>query len=362
MARSGIYLPTLDGWRAVAISMVILCHGSSSLGLSRIRDYLGTPGVDVFFGLSGFLITTLLLGQEAKSGSISLSGFYRRRLFRIMPAALAFLVVIAGLGAAGLVNITPGRWISALFFMANYSSAEQSWYVAHFWSLAVEEHFYLIWPTALILVRNNRARLALAMFAITFIDTWRMVDYKFHLSWSGPTYLWMHRTDVAADGILFGVVAALALADEKIGASMKRLLQRPLIAPVAIAIFALTCILPEHVGWKTSFILISLRSAVVPVMILATLSNPTSGVGRFLELRPLRFLGLISYSLYLWQELFLTWDPQPSLTTIQWFPANFVLTFVFATASFYVIETPLIRLGQRFGQKPAQSSERPVTA
>jgi len=358
VSRGKYYLPTLDGWRAIACSMVIICHGSISMGMPQLRDYFGVPGVDIFFGLSGFLITTLLLGQETRSGTVSLRSFYSRRVFRIIPAALLFLSVLWILRMFGLVEITTGRWVSALLFLANYSNAQQSWYVGHFWSLAVEEHFYLIWPATLLLVRSNRKRLALVLFAICFVDVWRMVDYKYHLTWSGSTDLWTHRTDIAADGILFGVAYALALADENTGSKLRKLLRSPFVLPLSIGIFVLTCVLPEHVGWKTSFLLLSLRSAVVPAMILATLSNPGSVVGRILEFKALRFVGLISYSLYLWQELFLPLEPLKGLTAIQWFPLNVALAVICAILSFYLVETPMIRLGQRLGGRKAKLVER----
>lgn len=347
--RSGAtYLPTLDGWRAVAITMVLICHGSQSFGAPALRDYFGVPGVDVFFGLSGFLITTLLLKEEAKTGSISLQGFYTRRVFRIIPAALLYLSVIWAIKVDGLLQIDAGRWLSSLFFMANYSTAPQSWYTGHFWSLAVEEHFYLIWPATLVLVRSNRMRLIVALSAIAAIDSWRIIDFKFHLIMSGAPYLWTHRTDITADGILFGVAFALAFVDEAIGPRLKSFLRRSWVAPAAIAVFAATCILPLHVGWKVQFALVSLRSAVVPVMILGTLQNADGWLGQILDCRSLRFVGLISYSLYLWQELFLTLEPNPKLAAVQWFPLNMVLAFICAALSYYFLEAPLIGLGRKF--------------
>jgi peptidoglycan/LPS O-acetylase OafA/YrhL len=89
---------------------------------------------------------------------------------------------------------------------------------------------------------------------------------------------------------------------------LRDFLRHPVILPVSIGIFALTCVLPEHVGWKTSFLLLSLRSGVVPVMILATLSNPGGIMGRVLEFKTLRLVGLISYSLYLWQGYSCRWS------------------------------------------------------
>src|SRR5690348_10205789 len=110
------YLPTLDGWRAVAILMVVFCHASHGMGIYFANDYFGIPGVQIFFGLSGFLITSLLLRQEARLGSVSLAGFYTRRVFRIVPAAAVFLATVGIFSLIGLISITFRDWITALLF------------------------------------------------------------------------------------------------------------------------------------------------------------------------------------------------------------------------------------------------------
>jgi len=360
-----IYLPTLDGWRAVAISLVVFCHASVGLGLGQFKD-VGLLGVQIFFGLSGFLITTLLLNEEERNGSISLRGFYTRRVFRIIPAAATFLLIVGLLSIGGVIHISLARWLSSLFFMANYSLSETSWYVGHFWSLAVEEHFYLVWPAVLLFVPGNRKRLTLAIGAALAVALWRAVDFKFRLTWTDSAWFW-GRTDINADGILFGVIYALALRDAQIAPALKRALSNPLAAPLSIAVFVLTAVLPSALGWKMGFILITVRAAAVPAMLLATLHNPTHLLGRMLELKPLCFLGLISYSLYLWQQLFLVWEPNPALHPVQWFPVNIGAAALCAVLSFYLVETPLIRLGRSVfasarvtNLRQRNSSPRPV--
>src|SRR5215218_6546752 len=152
-------IPTLDGWRAIAISMVLWCHVSKS----ELAAY-GGLGVDIFFGLSGLLITTLLLEEARSTGSMQLGQFYIRRAFRILPAYLLFLVGYT------LIRGWRSAWeaISCLLFFRNYASdAVTDTGSLHLWSLAVEEHFYLIWPGLLVWMGVKRAkvwapRLALA--------------------------------------------------------------------------------------------------------------------------------------------------------------------------------------------------------
>jgi peptidoglycan/LPS O-acetylase OafA/YrhL len=157
---SRTYLPTLDGWRAVAITAVILCHafGREDTG-SKINSLilsLGQQGVSLFFTISGYLITTLLL-DERQRGGISLRGFYIRRAFRILPPAYIYLAAVATIGVSGLIHLAPGEILSAALVYNNYWPS-RSWFTQHFWSLSMEEHFYLLWPSLLTLSGLVRAK------------------------------------------------------------------------------------------------------------------------------------------------------------------------------------------------------------
>lgn len=350
------YLPTLDGWRAVAISIVVFGHASVSMGLAQFKD-VGLLGVQIFFGLSGFLITTLLLQREASTGAISLRDFYTRRVFRILPAAVTYLVTV-GLLARSL-DITFGRWISTLLIFANYSTAKGSWYLGHFWSLAVEEHFYLIWPAVLLFVRGSRKRLLLSFSLAIIVAFWRALDFKYHWTWTESAWFW-GRTDTQADGIIFGVFFALALANDRIGPTIRRIAELKLLAPILIALVFASFLMGPYVGWKLGFCFITIRAAAIPLMILSTIETYGSALGQFLELRPLRFLGLISYSLYLWQQLFLTWEPVRQLEPLQQFPTNVLAAIGCAVLSFYLIETPMIRFGRRFTSALGKPVHRPA--
>ena len=132
--RDGSYLPTLDGWRAIAITLVLFEHGSDSInnvlnavGINISIDSVGLLGVQIFFGLSGFLITSRLIASENKYSRISLRSFYIRRAFRILPPALVFLATIGILALLGIIPITFGRWISSLFFFSG--GEEEVWVI-----------------------------------------------------------------------------------------------------------------------------------------------------------------------------------------------------------------------------------------
>src|SRR5207244_1141178 len=119
---------------------------------------VGTTGVDVFFAISGFLITLLLLRELEHSGTLSLKRFYLRRALRLIPAYLAFLIVLFGLSRMGLTHVSERAWLGALTYTVNFHLGYTPWEGLHFWSLSAEEQFYLLWPPLLLLLRPKRAR------------------------------------------------------------------------------------------------------------------------------------------------------------------------------------------------------------
>jgi peptidoglycan/LPS O-acetylase OafA/YrhL len=357
IVRNGEYMPTLDGWRAIAILLVILGHAMDDImvGLQALGApsdpgavrYIGIHGVLVFFGLSGFLITHKLLAEERKRGRIALNAFYVRRTFRILPATLFFLTVVGLLSLAGVLDISAGRWLSSLFFAANYSSADYSWYLGHFWSLAVEEHFYLLWPALFLWLGYVRRRLAWAVGMACAVALWRAIDFKFQLTGSPPS-IFMGRTDIRVDHILWGVAIALANADPWWRPRLHSLLDNSRVMVfLLLALFGLLFV--YHVDWKLKFALLSIEGMLVPLAIMSTYLNHRSRFARLLEAPPLRLIGRWSFSLYLWQQLFFVWvDARvPALEIWQTFPLNIVAVCACAAISFWLVEEPGIALGRK---------------
>ncbi len=156
-------IPSLDGLRAVAISLVIVSHLQGTRGFPHfsLPVELGNLGVRVFFVISGLLITTLMLQEHRKYGSISVARFFIRRTLRIFPAMYFFLLVVAVAAKLGLVFLSPGDMFHAATYTMNYHSGG-SWTLGHLWSLAVEEQFYLLWPLAFALFGLRGAMLGAA--------------------------------------------------------------------------------------------------------------------------------------------------------------------------------------------------------
>ena len=337
-------MPTLDGWRAISILAVMFTHDSlHQLGIFNTRwlfDY-GGRGVDVFFAISGILICSRLLEEESAFGRISLRGFYLRRAFRILPAALAYLTVIAVLSITGCIVVFRNEWIGALFFFRNYSSLlhlgtnqNLAWFTGHFWSLSVEEHFYLILPGLLVLTRKRFRIQVLALFAL-LIMTNRALQLH-----SRPWNLIAPRTDIRLDALIVPALLAILIKSNNY-LPLNRILR---FWPVFL-IATLVVIRTDPGSFWQSTVLVVL----FPLVVMGSVLHSKNKLGTFLELKPMRFIGRISYSLYLWQMLFFTGHHYPlkPLGRLESWPLNMILTFGCALCSYYLIERPMMRLGHK---------------
>jgi len=349
--KQSTYLPTLDGWRAVSIALVILHHYPVRCtvpflgGVLQTLSNVGEVGVDLFFAISGLLICSRLLDEESKFGKISVKGFYLRRFFRIFPAAQLYLLVVLILAVFHRIPLVPADWFGALFFFRNYtmlweylrhSPLALHWYTGHFWSLSMEEHFYLILPAVLVAFRRTRLWV-LGGLAVS-VALWRVVlahllhrDYQFNF-----------RTDTHVDALLIPAMIALALFPLLRNETAKRYLPAwsfPIFVILEIGLLATR--VPPFLTWQ---------AIVIPLLILSTVLHPNSIPGSILEFLPIRWIGWISYSLYLWQQLFfgtnLVGSPQ-GIAFLRQPPISLAALMLCATFSYYVVEKPFIRLGHK---------------
>ena len=351
------YRPTLDGWRAIAILLVMFAHGGSALfavgGLYASSTMYavsqrGVFGVDLFFGISGLLICGRLLDERERTGGFSLGSFYIRRVFRILPPAFAYLAIVGLLAVAGVIAVSPREWLSSVFFSRNYivMPPGTGWYTGHFWSLAVEEHFYLIWPTALLMLGSDRARRYLPGIAIA-VAIWRMLDFHFFHGQIWPGVLndnIYERTDTRFDGLLWGCWIALIVSVPAYREVLERRLSATVTACLVVALIACIALNPPlQMAWE---------SVLVPVILAGTVLNPTMLFSRILEMSAIRWIGRISYSLYIWQQLFLVRPGIPlPFGRLQEWPLNILAVFICASASYYLLEQPLVALGHRLSAR-----------
>ena len=289
-------------------------------------------GVDVFFVLSGFLITTLLVRERDRTGTVSLVGFYARRCRRILPALGAFLLFVATLQCAGLADVTPAEWVASLVFGMNFMP-HPAWELGHLWSLAIEEHFYIVWPLLFAYLRGRLAsRLLVATLLIGPVLRW--VVLLWYPGWAPLTDLW---TPTRLDHIASGCLAALA-ARSSIGLRVLDIAARWWPAALLIAIGAVAG------AARSAKVAVGVTPTVTALTITVLVWAAARRSPRWLEWSPIVWIGGLSYSLYLWQQPFLA----PAATG-WWrgFPANLALMAGAAIACHYFIERSALRIGRR---------------
>jgi peptidoglycan/LPS O-acetylase OafA/YrhL len=346
-------IPTLDGWRAIAILMVIVHHlGKAVFAMGAERYWaqdptrFGTIGVPIFFGLSGLLITNLLLAERQSSGRISLRAFYIRRCFRILPPLLIYILAVCALG---LMASPAEIWSSFLFFRNYIPGSVGGLYTAHLWSLSVEEHFYLLWPVTLcVFLRWPKVLACTAVLALAF-GVWGVADFHLHILHQVAPMLDMpQRSDLRMAALLWGACAGIIYQSEVMRERARRILRLPVFWGI-LGLLAVSQVrtLPLASVWS---------AALIPAFILASATHPNWQLSRFLETKPLVGLGRISYGLYIWQQLFLVpyWDKHP-LPVVQNLPWSLIAPPICALASFYLIEGRAIQAGRHLARKAARA-------
>jgi peptidoglycan/LPS O-acetylase OafA/YrhL len=339
-------IPYLDGLRGYSILTVIISHWLLSVHMAtwllpaKLLFGNGVLGVNIFFAISGFLITTLLLREWDESGSISLRGFYERRIARIFPAAYTYIAVVALLTIIGIVQLRWGAFLAASLFSWNYGTllnlftgSRDMEVFNHFWSLSLEEQFYLFWPGCLLLLGRLRSR-NVALAAVIALPFLRIASYalfpKSHYQLTA-----MFHTGV--DQIFWGALAALAYAG---GSHLKwretRWFGRLTLGYAIACIFAVAGAAEFFHGIER-FIAPTVYSSFASLLLLWLLSGSGGPIRAILEWKPLCWVGLLSYSLYVWQQLFIVsvsplWTP---------FPINVGIAFLAAILSYYLVEAPL---------------------
>lgn len=337
------YLPALDGWRGVAILMVLLAHGSAYVDSLPVD--VGYTGVTLFFILSGFLITRrLLTAYQAESG-ILLRKFYVQRAFRLLPPLLVYLLVLGVLSDIGTLRVPREELVSALLFYRNYAvvpadSSLHGWFTGHFWSLAVEEHYYLLWPFTLHWAGRRRA-LGAALGAACCFAAWRWYGW-YHpvsISYTVDHVPYFFRTDTRLDSLLLGSALGLVLSQPEWVSEIRRR-----FSPGSLK-FVLAALAIVWMRFDFGYIRIPEEVLIAAVLMFAVL-YPGGWLSRGLSWKPLGLIGKVSYGLYIWQQLFLVAPQgQALLGGLNLFPFNFVALSAATCASYFLIERPAIRLG-----------------
>lgn len=343
--------PSLDGLRAIAILLVLVGHLCGTRGFPLPREValhwvdFANLGVRVFFVLSGFLITALLLREKSKTGSIRLGIFFGRRVMRLMPAYFTLLIVVGFGERRGWIEIPTRAMLHALTYTSNY--AEMPWVLAHTWSVSVEEQFYLLWPAAILLLGVGRG----AGVALAFICAAPFIRLVTLFVSGGQPDLWMSFQTVG-DAIAVGCVLALFRGTAWRSRRYRALLEGPWIVLIPVAAVGAHSLgsfrLQQTVALAPelhALLGITVVNVCIAIGIDWCLRNPDGPIGRMLNAPVLVHLGVMSYSVYLWQQLFLN---RTSTSIVTAFPQNILFVTAAASASYYLIERPALRLRERF--------------
>jgi len=329
-------IPSLDGLRAISIALVVIGHWAELRYHSDIAGAFANLGVRIFFIISGFLITTLLLKEHSKTATISLREFYIRRAYRILPAAYVFML------AAFAIFWRDLRWIhmaAAALYLANFDFTHP-WFLGHLWSLSVEEQFYFLWPG--VLKKWFRHRVGILISVVAFAPVYRIACH----------FLGLHgRADETFPAVadILAIGCLLALFNNRVP-RIKAIWATLMIFPVVLV--------PIYLGvWRFQVtpVLLFVLWPLLHLSIAGLLAHAVQRAYWILNLKPVVWLGKISYSLYLWQQLFVFGEhPRP------WY---FILPAVaMAGASYYLVEQPMLRLRERRVEKRKLTSSYAAAA
>jgi peptidoglycan/LPS O-acetylase OafA/YrhL len=331
-------IPSLDGLRAVSISLVVIYH----IWGARFPGYLmstGNLGVRIFFVISGFLISGILLKEMDSTGKVSLKKFYTRRALRIFPAFYVYCIAVGVSASLGAIQLHKGDLIEAATYVINFfPGPEQSVYVKHIWSLCVEEQFYLIWPAVLCFAGKKRGLMA-ACGCVLVVPLIRLAYWFFVPSFHDVLD---RRFETVADALATGCLLTGGQAMLSKLPAYNAFLRSKYFLVVPVAIYLDANFVANH---PRLYLLLgeTVLNIGIALCIDRWVRYPGGVVGRILNSSALTGIGVMSYSLYLWQQPFVS----PESADFIRFPLGVILACVVSLGSFFLIETPFQRLKTR---------------
>ncbi len=354
-------IPSLDGLRGVSILMVLWTHfvpmvARGSPGWIRSARE-ARVGVDVFFVISGFLITLLLLREADRTGAISLRGFFARRALRLVPALAIYLGFVAIYSGLGYASVSPTDWALATTYttdLVTFLGRGSPWVFAHLWSLSVEEHFYLAWPV--VLVALGRRRALTTLMAVVALSPAARVYLRAEFPWPVMCGLLRFATPARLDPIAAGCLLAYFSYDRSLITFRRPCNRVDLVRCTLAFVLVGSFVGLSTMGLFEAALRPTLTAAAIAAIVHYFVTNPTSPPGRLLNSRPMVALGVLSYSLYLWQQPFLDGTRPPSMG--RW-AASIPLAFACAIASHVLVERPFLRLKDRIGWRASRRIPRP---
>jgi peptidoglycan/LPS O-acetylase OafA/YrhL len=351
------YLPSLDGLRAISILLVVLTHFKNRYGdfFPSIATQLlltKTLGVYVFFCLSGFLITTLLLKEQIAKKTISLKKFYIRRVLRIVPVSVLYITLLFILNKVFKMNISYIAFASAFFYTVNIVSNKQ-WMIGHYWSLSVEEQFYLFFP--FLLKRDVNTALRVILLLLSLIILTRYVSYSGVFS-KYIVFSVFENLVKSLDGVLIGALTAILLFKNVI--PLNFIIKYNWYIKLA-CIMLIPLFYSDTIGFQAVNSLIA--SAFICILIICCIIKTNDIVFKLLNTKIMIKIGVLSYIIYIFQQFFLL-PPAKFLFDeglksvgqnvyhfgLIYFPYNLIFIFLVSYISYTFYEKRFLKLKSKF--------------
>ncbi len=350
------YIKGFDGLRAFSIILVVFTHlgfwssiSANEFILILVSILNGSTGVYIFFSISGFLITTILLKEKEKKGFVTIKNFYIRRFLRLLPAIIIFYFVLEMIMILGYLPLNNIAMLFSISYLYNFVPAK--FYIGelgHTWSLGVEEQFYILWPFIIHFFSKNTVIIISSILLLSCLvlpHFFYLIHFNHNMKdFTLQKVFWdTNRFYIPAIGpIMLGAIIGCLNYSTKI---FNIISKKKFFLLIAIIIFCSQLYLPN-------FILIIIPQNILKgfatSLILVYIYNNQEGIlAKSLEFKPISYIGKISYGIYVWQGLFLRTGPGGGLI-IQKFPLNIFLTFIFAVVSYEFIEKSVLKLKQKY--------------
>lgn len=342
--------PSLNGLRGVSILLVLFCHlmvlyyPNAFTNIYPVYRF-GALGVEIFFVISGFLITSLCIKEKVQTGDISLRSFYIRRILRILPVAYLYLIVMIFLNIVFHLEIHYLRFVFAAVFLMNLSLSGQlssDWYTGHYWSLSTEEQFYLFFP---FILKKNFGLFVFLLLLVCFAPVVYALQLKGYFN-----YGWLQaliRYAIKLQSIGTGCLMSILVLKGYLGAKPLK----PIILLIAIGLIGYF----NHSAERGAAAVIGnmIASVMIGLVVVNGIHSSRNIIFKILNSKVLSTIGILSYSIYIWQQPFLANDKRLPLSQL---PLNLVFLLIVPVLSYYCFEKYFLKLKASFHKKPLRFS------
>lgn len=342
-------IPTLTGWRGVAVLLVIIGHLKFGFPKQSTEYFwmdnliYANFGVRIFFVLRGFLITTLLVKEKLKFGKINLRNFYIRRILRIVPVLWLYLITVAIISKIFHLDLNYHHFLGPLFYLTNFNIFQGTWLFAHTWSLAVEEQYYLLWPVLFQRIKN------LMYWVICILLLTPLIVSITYLKPNLSNYL-LHPFFSHGAAIFTGSLLSLVWCQNFYNIKIEKYLRNSVFFVLLVVAWAISILV--HNGKMGKILLPGgdlILNIIVSYLITFSILKSTGHISKFLNSSVINKIGILSYSIYIWQQLFIIpYDEYSSWSKYLFFPQNIILVFLVSFISYNFFEKPFLQLKQKF--------------